>query len=221
MSDRMDDVLSSIDEALAKCICGNPIPENGPSLDYCSPACQRSYINGEEVFGTYPYPAVAAPDGRALNEAVNSWVAASADHHPDTQSPDGMHWIGTEASIIAADLVLEYAPPAAEDQRVIRPVTSYHGSFSFTVETTAWDEALDRLRESLTVPADELRESLLQLGRALTEGDGTEAPPLISMGEIDYDAPPSPEAFRARALEARRNRNTGPQRPDNRRWRNT
>lgn len=33
--------------------------------------------------------------------------------------------------------------------------------------------------------------------------------------------PPSPEEFRRRALEARRNRGTGPTRRDNRRWRNT
>lgn len=221
MSDRTETVLADIDAELDKCICGNPIPENGPSLDYCSPDCQRRYIIGEAAPGPWPYPA-AATDGRALNEAVNSWVAASADHHPDSHGADGAHWIGTEASVIASDLVLNHAPPAAEDQRVIRTRTGWHGAFSFTVEATAWDDAMERLQESLTIPVDELRENLLQLGRALTESEGVKVPPLMGMGEIEYDAEPvSGEEFRRRALEARRTRNTGPSRPDNRRWRNT
>jgi len=43
----MDEVLSSIDTELTKCICGNPIPENGVSLDYCSDVCQYRYYAGQ------------------------------------------------------------------------------------------------------------------------------------------------------------------------------
>lgn len=43
MSDRQDAVLASIDQTLTECICGQPIPENGPSLDYCSEDCQDEW----------------------------------------------------------------------------------------------------------------------------------------------------------------------------------
>jgi hypothetical protein len=40
VTNRLDDVLAAIDAETAKCICGRPVPADGPSLDYCSLPCQ-------------------------------------------------------------------------------------------------------------------------------------------------------------------------------------
>jgi hypothetical protein len=78
VSDRQDEVLNSIDAALAQCICGQPIPENGPSLDYCSDVCQHRFDAGQAGIEPdpellYPIPA-ADTDGRRINNAVNGWI---------------------------------------------------------------------------------------------------------------------------------------------------
>jgi hypothetical protein len=86
MSDRQNDVLAAIDSQLAKCICGQPIPENGVSLDYCSDVCQYRYT-AESVGAvpsgemTYPIPP-AETDGRAINAAVNTWISQGPGYCP-------------------------------------------------------------------------------------------------------------------------------------------
>jgi len=82
MSNRLDDVLAAIDAETAKCICGNTIPENGASLDYCSPPCQYGYLASR--VGDTPDPEVASSrttttDGRAINEEVNRRFQPGAD----------------------------------------------------------------------------------------------------------------------------------------------
>lgn len=82
MSDRQNDVLAAIDAETAKCICGNTIPADGASLDYCSPPCQYGYLASR--VGDTPDPEVASSrttttDGRAINEEVNRRFQPGAD----------------------------------------------------------------------------------------------------------------------------------------------
>ena len=78
----MEDVLAAIDAETAKCICGNPIPASGPSIDYCSLPCQYRYAAG--LVGTTPdyenlYDADdETTDGRAINEEVARELAQPA-----------------------------------------------------------------------------------------------------------------------------------------------
>jgi hypothetical protein len=95
MSDRQDEVLNSIDTALAQCICGRPVPENGPSLDYCSDVCQYRFIArqaGVEPDPELLYPIPAADtDGRRINAAVNTWVSRSANNLPFDYYDDSLY----------------------------------------------------------------------------------------------------------------------------------
>lgn len=74
MSDRQNDVLARIDAETAKCICGQAIPENGVSLDYCSDRCQYGFMaatagtDPEDDYYSYEPPVT---DGRAINEELN------------------------------------------------------------------------------------------------------------------------------------------------------
>lgn len=79
-------------------------------------------------------------------------------------------------------------------------------------DTTGFEQAY---RESFAGQVQALNEQINEAMRAAATRMQREA--------LDFSEPepPSGEEFRARALDARRNRNTGPSRPDNRRWSNT
>ncbi|PRY56460.1 hypothetical protein [Glycomyces artemisiae] len=78
MSDRMDEVLAAIDAETGKCICGNPLPADGPSLDYCSDLCQYRFtaesVGAEldrDAFDEDDVYQAPVTDGRAINQEVN------------------------------------------------------------------------------------------------------------------------------------------------------
>jgi hypothetical protein len=50
MSDRQNDVLARITAELSKCICGDPLRPNGPSLDYCSEDCQEHWQDQQRTY---------------------------------------------------------------------------------------------------------------------------------------------------------------------------
>lgn len=82
-----DTTLDRIDAETAKCICGNPIPADGPSLDYCSLPCQYRWTAehiGAAPAGVNLYPAAESAGGQALNERVAHALTTS---HPQT-TPD-------------------------------------------------------------------------------------------------------------------------------------
>ena len=94
MNDQLNDVLAAIDAETAKCICGRAIPDNGPSLDYCSLPCQERFISGLDPI-TEPVHDVwkGTSDGRAINDEVNAWFRASSNDHPD------MGWASAAATL--------------------------------------------------------------------------------------------------------------------------
>lgn len=82
MSDRLNDILAAIDAETAKCICGRPVPANGPSLDYCSLPCQYRYTAGL-VGSTQDYDTLApssdsTTDGRTINAQAARGLATPA-----------------------------------------------------------------------------------------------------------------------------------------------
>lgn len=90
---------------------------------------------------------------------------------------------------------MRWAPPEAERETPKRPVDRY------TIGRSSYHNP-----PSMAVP---------MRNGAQTADAWAEA------WERANEPPPTGEEFRRRALEARRNRNTGPTRRDNRRWRNT
>ena len=83
MTDQTETVLNHIDAALNTCVCGDPIPENGPSPDYCNETCQYEYtaaIVGAEPDPelTYPLPP-AETNGHTINDEANAWIAATGE----------------------------------------------------------------------------------------------------------------------------------------------
>lgn len=157
-----DTVLGRIDTILGSCICGRPLPENGPSLDYCSDVCQYGYTAqqaGAEPDDEFSFHIDHGPtDGRTINEDVNAWIERTTNHHPANRT----------------------------------------ATVSVRIDVSAVTESARQLQEALT-----------QLGTAASQSvDPTPYLTAVHLG--DYDAPPTPEIFRARALEHRQNRGTGP-----------
>jgi hypothetical protein len=80
VSDRMNDVLAAIDAETAKCICGNPIPADGASLDYCSDVCQYRFATGQPIAGVpRPIPQ-RVQTGREINRQVADNLAGAAPY---------------------------------------------------------------------------------------------------------------------------------------------
>lgn len=79
MTDRTETVLNRIDATLNACICGQPIPDTGPSPDYCTEACQYTYTAA--IVGAEPDPELTIPlppaetNGHAINTEANAWIA--------------------------------------------------------------------------------------------------------------------------------------------------
>jgi len=90
MSDRQNDVLAAIDAETAKCICGNTIPADGPSLDYCSDVCQYGYTAqqaGTEPDDEFTFHINQGPtDGHTINEEVNAWFEQTTGRRPGART---------------------------------------------------------------------------------------------------------------------------------------
>lgn len=95
MSDRMNDALTEINAETAKCICGRPVPESGPSLDYCSLDCQYGFFAGLDrvASGFENHTAKAIPDGRTINNQVSNWIEQSREARPD------MNWASASTTL--------------------------------------------------------------------------------------------------------------------------
>lgn len=168
MSDRMNDVLAKIDAATAKCICGRDVPENGPSLDYCSDVCQYGYTARQvgassELEGAWRYRHIT-PDGRTLNEQVArelEWTEPIGGHFADamradtrTPEPEGdRHWTAPDER--SYDLVnvngpttrVEWIGDLTIGTRETIDLTSQIRSMS--VSTSGLAEATQRLADAL------------------------------------------------------------------------
>lgn len=283
MTNRLDDVLAAIDAETAKCICGNTIPENGASLDYCSPPCQYRYLASR--VGDTPDPEVASSrttttDGRAINEEVNRRFQPGADTEdiysglmamvadrlgraargfsfPDTRhastfqrmtddSPQAVdevtppsnlaetihttmgipgewanprieptraepEWIPAEADHERAEAAL--APETDGGTRIMfvpniaNPNAPTAAELATGVDLTPFIAAdwVNAMHQVASAGRLSLEEAARNLGAALRP-----AP----------EPPATGDELRARALEHRHNRGTGPARRDNRRWRN-
>jgi hypothetical protein len=120
VSDRQQEVLNAIDLAVAQCICGNEVPPDGASLDYCSPACQYGYSGPRDTYRL----GHGLPDGRTLNEQVARELERS--------EPIGEHY---------ADAMRAEATPEIDLTSQIRSVT---------VSTSGLTEATQRLADAFT-----------------------------------------------------------------------
>ena len=92
MTDRTEAVLNRIDATLNACICGQPIPDTGPSPDYCNETCQYEYtaaIVGAEPDPelTYPLPP-AETNGHAINTEANTWITDTAADYEEEPLAD-------------------------------------------------------------------------------------------------------------------------------------
>lgn len=204
----MNDVLASIDAELTRCICGQPIPEDWVSLDYCSPKCQyeamaaRAGIEPEDDWDEDDE--LVLMNGREINEAVREQLeltlptATVALGPPLSAAPT----LGELNRSVTVRMTVNIRPFVEACRSVAVPMRNG----ARTADT--WAEAWERASEAAASPGEyaALARRLYDLGANLPQQD---------------EPQPTPEEFRARALEHVRNRNTGPQRPDNRRWRNT
>jgi hypothetical protein len=100
VSDRFNDVLAAIDAETARCICGNHVPTDGASLDYCSPACQYGYSGPRDTYRL----GQGIPDGPTLNQQVAQHLSNTTPIGDNYR--DAMDW--------AAGETVEAPDPAAE-----------------------------------------------------------------------------------------------------------
>ncbi len=225
MSDRMNDVLAAIDAVTTQCICGRPVPENGPSLDYCSDVCQYGYTArgagaASELEGAWRI-SHDVPDGRTLNEQVARELARPAlpgvgEHYADAMHSDSSTRDWNNPDERSYDLVDDNrpttrvmwvptianpnAPTAAEIRQGIDLTASIRAS-------PGWVDALEVINASMSMSAIEAMEqvaaaagmSALEAARAFTE-----------LTTAFVREPLTGEEFRRRALEHVQNRGTGP-----------
>lgn len=215
MSDRMNDVLAAIDAETAKCICGRPVPDDGPSLDYCSPECQYGHAGPRSSHRL----GQGIPDGRTLNEQVARSLTNTipiGEHFQDAMHSDASnrHWTSPDEQAYRVAWVPPIAnpdaPTVAELHAGIDLTTSIHTSRD-------WVAALEEINASMSLSAIEFVERVSAVA-GLSPLEAARA-----FNELATDLGTQPltgDELRARALEARQNRGTGPARRDNRRWRN-
>ena len=92
MTDQTETVLNHIDAALNTCVCGDPIPENGPSPDYCNETCQYEYTAA--IVGAEPDPELTIPlppaetNGHAINTEANTWITDTAADYEEEPLAD-------------------------------------------------------------------------------------------------------------------------------------
>lgn len=219
MSDRQNDVLAAIDVETVKCICGRPVPDDGPSLDYCSPECQYGHAGprGSHRLGH------GIPDGRTLNELVARSLTNTipiGEHYQDAMHSDASNrrWTSPDEQAYRVAWVPPIANPDAPTVAELNAgidLTPYIVAF----EDTAWAATADPRPE---VPCRVYWGShgcKLERGHRGPHRCDPDCPP-IDLRYEPYGEDAGPDQFRHRALAARQNRGTGPARRDNRRWRN-
>jgi hypothetical protein len=205
MSNRLDDVLSTIDAETAKCICGHPLPANGPSLDYCSLPCQYRWtatLVGTEPAGDTIYDADdEITDGREIVQQVARELAQAAPPGAaEYRSLDSMRHradqepTSDETSSTRIMFVQNIADPNAPTLAELATGVDLTPFIS-----ADWAHAMHQVASAGRLSFEEAARSLDAALRPAPE------PPLTG------------DDLRARALEHRHNRGTGPARRDNRR----
>lgn len=169
-------------------------PDPGPDLptNPCTDACQHRYFHGDVVYDEAEYY-------NRINRVRSGIPMRSPDHTPWSWGPHIEEW---ERAVQPGDRI-SYRFGDITGETTVREV---RGNTIHCVPEVADPAAPTSAELAAGIP-------LAHLG---PDGITTEQPPLP-----EPEPAPSGEEFRARALDHVRNRNTGPARPDNRRWRNT
>jgi hypothetical protein len=197
VSDRINNVLAAIDAETAKCICGNDVPADGASLDYCSPACQYGYTGPRDSHRL----GRGIPDGRTLNQQVAHSLA--------TTIPAEEHYRDAMHEYAPAQVITRPAPPRVE---LIPPGSA---ELANAIDLTPFIVSVERAIEAFNELGAAARRPSIDLALVNQDGVHTEHPPLP-----EPEPPLAGGDLRQHALEHQQNRGTGPARPDNRRWRN-
>lgn len=222
----MNEVLAAIDTETAKCICGEDVPADGASLDYCSPECQYGYAGPRrsDRLGR------GLPDGRTLNAQVARSFANTVpiEHGGDAMHSDSStrHWANPDER--SYGLVDDNRPttrvmwvPSVDSPSAPTVAELAEGIDLTTSMRTAsdWVAALEAVNASMTMSAAAFIEQM-SAAAGLSAREAARAFNELSTALNAAEEPSTPEEFRRRALEHRQHRGTGPDRRDNRRWRN-
>lgn len=216
MSDRQQEVLNAIDLAVAQCICGNEVPSDGASLDYCSPACQYGYSGPRDAYRL----GRGLPDGRTLNDQVAQAFAVgipSSEHYRDAMhsspadNPDARRWNSPTDDVYR---IVDDIPTTRASRAMWLPPVSEPGVPVAAVDITGststwreWNNAFASLNASIAMSANEFVETVTALGLSATEG----ARALNEFASaLSPEEPVTVQEFRRRALEHQQNRGTGP-----------
>jgi hypothetical protein len=228
----MNDILAAIDAETAKCICGNEVPADGASLDYCSPACQYGYSGPSDSYRI----GNGIPDGRTLNDQVaaefarNTPVEHSGDAMHSNYTPDPLteairqaeeEWVRNRSAETIANLSdairdayeprptrVMWVPTVADPNAPTAAELSQGIDLTASVHTTReWMEALEAVNASISLSAIEFMEQVA----AATGISALEAARVFNEFATAFDNEPlTGEEFRRRALEHQQQRGTGP-----------
>lgn len=220
------DIIAAIDRATGCHRCGAAALDNSPSDDFCSEECQAAWAAGRVALPTgYHEPHELDPGGvpEGFENYRRRWLLG---FDGASDSPPVLH-TAAAGRIYVADVDTQFEAIAGDDWREIGTTPSGM-VFTNTTPTVAAPALLERMTAG-TINAEAMRTHLAPI-EAQFEALGRSLQPLAEMtfeaAQVNWDVirryyvdepeqPSAPDAaadLRARALELRRNRNTGPTR---------
>lgn len=243
MSDRMDDVLAAIDETLAG--ADDDWTVSGDAMRWTPPEQQEASDKSPTRVSWSPdVDNQAAPTAAELGTGIDltDQIADAAASTDGTRTATYRMTIDLRPLQQSINYMVSQMQEVG-DQRTLRTVVTDEAERGMYLDACDGSASLAIDYASHGIPASLVRD-LRAIGLdaftaariANTDGPHTSAEEALGAvmafvrgylvtyhgtREPAREEPSTPEAVRRRALEARRSRNTGPARHDNRRWRNT